>query len=110
MMTAENLLPDFNQGVERGNGEPNSAKLSRGRATPKPSGSFYQRLLTSQPKRALTQAELSLETVRVVRNNLAEADFELVSPESKGANEPSKTTLIKQAWSELTGKALKLSL
>ncbi|MBI3192682.1 MAG: hypothetical protein HYZ36_08450, partial [Pedosphaera parvula] len=67
-------------------------------------------------RRSLVQTEMSLDTVRVMRNDLSDADLELVAaPEIKPSEimveKPETTTGKAKAtvWNRLTGKLFRLS-
>jgi hypothetical protein len=68
-------------------------------------------LVREQPK-SLVQAELSLESVRVVRNDLSDCDLELVRPQppqplpraALAGRKPQSSLVSGTAWSRVTGR------
>jgi hypothetical protein len=68
-------------------------------------------LVREQPK-SLVQAELSLESVRVVRNDLSDCDLELVRPQppqplpraASAGRKPQSSLVSGTAWSRVTGR------
>ena len=68
-------------------------------------------LVREQPK-SLVQAELSLESVRVVRNDLSDCDLELVRPQppqplpraALARRKPQSSLVSGTAWSRVTGR------
>jgi hypothetical protein len=53
------------------------------------------------------QAELSLEKVKVVHNDLTDADVEVVPMKSRSAREPAATQPAKKSWADLGERIMK---
>ena len=53
------------------------------------------------------QAELSLEKVKVVHNDLTDADVEVVPMKSRPAREPAPLQTVKNPWTDLGERIMK---
>jgi hypothetical protein len=63
---------------------------------------FFGRQVSRKASRPVVQTELALDKIAVIRNDLSDADLEVVTVERK---RPTQTTLVKGDGRELAGKA-----